>query len=217
MSLSCPLCRLNEIEEFHRDENRAYWQCENCQFVYVPVEDHLSKLDEKAVYDFHENSPDDLAYRSFLSRLADPLLQQIAPNSFGLDFGSGPGPTLSVMLEEAGHRVKIYDPFYADDSTVFDLEYDFITATEVVEHLRDPGMEFQRLWECLKPGGTLGVMTQLLTDPSMFPTWHYIRDPTHIGFYSLACFEWLAEFLDADFKHVAKNVILFFKRDSETF
>jgi len=32
---------------------------------------------------------------------------KIAPISLGLDFGSGPGPTLSLMLEEQGHRVAI--------------------------------------------------------------------------------------------------------------
>ena len=31
------------------------------------------------------------------------------------------------------------------------------TATEVVEHLRHPGKELDRLWSLLKPGGNLGI------------------------------------------------------------
>jgi len=52
-----------------------------------------------------KNSPDDPRYRAFLSRLFIPLNERIAPESCGLDFGSGPGPTLSVMFEEQGHTM----------------------------------------------------------------------------------------------------------------
>ena len=137
----------------------------------------------------------------------------LAPRSTGLDFGAGPGPTLSVMLSEAGHRVRIYDPFYADHPEVFTQRYDFITATEVLEHLRRPGRELQRLWHCLKPGGVLGVMTKLVRDRAAFARWHYISDPTHVCFFSTATFRWLADRWRSALTFADKDVILMVKPD----
>lgn len=57
------------------------------------------------------------------------------------------------MFEEAGHEMAIFDKFYAPDSKVFRKRYDFITATEVLEHLKKPKVELNRLWALLPPGG----------------------------------------------------------------
>ncbi|MBT6026512.1 MAG: hypothetical protein HOG96_00440, partial [Porticoccaceae bacterium] len=100
---SCPLCCNDNLADYHCDKHRYYLQCKRCSLVSVPRQFHLSSEAEKEVYDQHQNNLNDQGYRKFLSRLADPLLEKLAPNSFGLDFGSGPGPTLSLMLEEKGH------------------------------------------------------------------------------------------------------------------
>ena len=78
--------------------------------VYVPSRYWLTQEDEKAVYDLHQNDPDDRGYRKFLSRLSAPLLQKLPPNQWGLDFGCGPGPALPDLLKAGGHRVDLYDP-----------------------------------------------------------------------------------------------------------
>ena len=80
----------------------------------------------------------------------------LAPESCGLDFGSGPKPTLSVMFEEAGHCMTTFDYFYENVPSAFERQYDFITATEVVEHLHNPKEELERLWACLKQGRETG-------------------------------------------------------------
>ena len=139
---------------------------------------------------------------------------RLAPHSHGLDFGAGPGPTLSVIFEEAGHRMTIYDPFYAPDQAVFNHQYNFITATEVVEHLRDPQMELGRLWGCLKSGGTLGIMTKLALDIDAFARWHYKNDLTHICFFSRETFAWLAERWGINLVFIGKDVILFQKMNN---
>lgn len=90
-----------------------------------------------------------------------------------MDFGCGLGPTLSKMFEEAGFSVNIYDVFYAEDKTVLEQQYHFISATEVVEHLFEPGKVLKQLWQQLLPGGTLGLMTKLVIDPQAFAGWHY--------------------------------------------
>jgi hypothetical protein len=129
----CPLCHTTDISIFARHPERDYVRCGFCQLIFVPPSQYLSAKDEKAQYDRHKNHPDDPAYRAFLSRMFLPLQHRLKAASYGLDFGSGPGPTLSLMFEEAGHTVNIYDHFYAPDSSTFTHSYDFITATEVVD------------------------------------------------------------------------------------
>ncbi|CAM3560330.1 class I SAM-dependent methyltransferase [Halomonas lysinitropha] len=212
MMLTCPLCASSDTEHFHRDVRRDYHRCRHCSLVFVPPAQRLGPAEERAVYDQHENSPDDPGYRRFLSRLFDPLRERLRPGARGLDFGSGPGPTLSVMFEEAGHPMAIYDPFYALDTRVLERSYDFITATEVVEHLFAPGRELARLVDRLPSGGWLGLMTKRVTDPSAFARWHYLLDPTHVVFFSEATFVWLADHLDMRVEFPAADVALLQRR-----
>ncbi|SFH83587.1 Methyltransferase domain-containing protein [Modicisalibacter xianhensis] len=211
MPLSCPLCGEMHILPFHRDSRRDYWRCQTCQLVFVERGQHLSSADEKAVYDNHENSPEDLGYRRFLSRLFTPLNERLAPGARGLDFGCGPGPTLSVMFEEAGHAMALYDVYYAPDPQVLEDSYDFITASEVIEHLAEPGRVIPRLASRLVPGGWLGLMTKRVQSREAFAGWHYILDPTHVSFFSEATFEWLASHLDMQVEFPAADVVLLHK------
>lgn len=210
----CPLCADSRIGEFDEDRFRSYLCCNVCRLIFVPCEYHVSPSDEKAEYDLHENSPDDPGYRKFLGRLFEPMNDRLAAGSTGLDFGSGPGPTLSVMFEEAGHNVSIYDPFYAPDETPLTRQYDFVTASEVVEHFRNPADDLQRLWSCVKPGGLLGIMTKRALDQASFANWHYKNDPTHVSFFSRETFNWLAELWRARLTVVGSDVILLAKLGS---
>ncbi len=207
-TIRCPLCS-SSAEDYHQDKSRAYFQCPNCRLVFVPPGSFLSAEEEKARYDLHQNSPDDTGYRKFLSRMFLPMSSRLAMGSRGLDFGCGPGPTLSIMFEELGHPMAIYDPFYAADETVLEIEYDFITATEVVEHLQSPKQSLNRLWRCVKPGGHLGIMSKLVIDQEVFADWHYKNDDTHICFYSEETFVWLAREWQTEPSFVGKDVILF--------
>ncbi len=211
LNLTCPLCQSTDGIPFYHD-HRSYFRCPACSLVFVPPEQFLSLEEEKAQYDLHENSANDPGYRCFLNRLSTPLSEHIQSNSTGLDFGSGPGPTLSLMFEEAGHSMRIYDYFYAPDTKALTQSYDFITATEVLEHLHDPHYELNRLWSCLKPGGVLGIMTKRVIDQESFRHWHYKNDPTHICFFSIETFNWLARYWDATFSAPEKDVVIFTKQ-----
>jgi hypothetical protein len=207
-TLHCPLCDSSPVTDYHRDAVRSYLQCNQCQLVFVPRRFHLSQANEKEIYDRHQNSPEDSGYRFFLSRLLTPLLSHVTPNSEGLDFGSGPGPTLSLMLSEEGHNMAIYDPFYAPDTNVLKRTYDFITITEVAEHLSAPRLELDQLWGLLRPGGWLGIMTKLVIDEPAFAGWHYKNDPTHISFFSRETFKHLAQHWSTEVEFIGDDVIL---------
>ncbi len=204
----CPLCGSRRSVHFHRDPRREYWRCRICRLVFVPPVFHLDAQAEKAEYDRHQNLTEDPGYRRFLFRLAGPLATRLSPGSRGLDFGAGPGPALAAMLTEAGHDVCLYDPFFVNDPAVLDGRYDFVTATEVLEHLRRPGPELDRLYRLLKPGGHLGIMTKRVIDRERFARWHYIRDPTHVCFFSRQTFTWLTDRWCAGLDIVDRDVII---------
>ena len=188
---------------------RPYWRCRNCALVFVPPAVRVDATTEKARYDQHQNDPADPRYCRFLSRLADPLIATVPRGAVGLDFGSGPGPALGAMLTEAGLRVYLYDVFYAPDPAVWNRRYDFVSASEVIEHLYHPRAELNRLFSVLRPGGYLAVMTKLVGDHGAFTRSRYIRDPTHVCFYSAATCRWIARRWRATLELPATDVALF--------
>ena len=205
---TCPLCHHEETQAYFEDKVRSYLQCPQCQLVFVAPEQRLSSEREKAFYDLHENDPADAGYRRFLSRVYDPMIERLAPQSYGLDFGCGPGPTLSLMLEEAGHQVALYDIFFHPDKDVLNVTYDFMTATEVIEHLHDPHTVWQQWLNLVKPGGWIGLMTKMVKNVEAFAGWHYKSDLTHVVFFSRETFQFLAERDKLELEFIGNDVIL---------
>ncbi len=204
----CPLCHSDHTAAYFEDKHREYLQCDVCQLVFVNPQHRLSAEREKAFYDLHENDPGDTGYRRFLSRVCDPMLERLAPQSQGLDFGCGPGPTLSLMLEEAGHQVALYDIFFHPEQQALQTQYDFMTATEVIEHLHDPHQVWQQWLNLVKPGGWIGLMTKMVKGVEAFASWHYKNDLTHVVFFSRDTFQFLAERDKLELEFIGNDVIL---------
>ena len=171
---------------------RDYLRCDTCEATFLQPAQFLPPDAERAEYEQHQNLAEDAGYVGFLKRLADPLLQRLPPGSQGLDYRCGPGPVLAQLLREAGHAVRLYDPFFHPDPRTLEGPYDFITCTEVIEHFHVPAHEFKRLDQLLQPGGWLALMTCFQTDDARFAQWHYRRDPTHVVFYREATLAHLA-------------------------
>lgn len=131
------------------------------------------------------------------------------PAPRGWTTGQDPAPTTSVMLAERDFRVTNYDPFFAPQSEALQRQYDFITCTETVEHFARPAEEFAQLAALLRPGGWLGVMTQMVESDEAFPAWWCHRDPTHVCFYGAAAMQWIARRHGWRIESPAANVVLF--------
>jgi SAM-dependent methyltransferase len=207
MASECPLCA-SSSSKHHESAQRTFLRCDRCLLVFVPPQFHLSREEERAVYELHENDPADPRYRLFLSRLFTPLRKRLAGSARGLDFGCGPGRALSTMFRESGIACEDYDPFFANDPTLLTRTYDFITCTEVFEHLREPAAVIAQLFAMLRPGGILSVMTKRVTPDADFAAWHYIRDPTHIAFFADETFRFIGERHHATVTFESKDVVL---------
>lgn len=205
----CPLCRSRHVTPFAEVRSTRYFRCAVCDLTYMAPEQRPTLRQELDRYRTHRNDPADPRYRAFLGRLAAPLVKRLSRGAEGLDYGAGPGPTLSVMLEEQGFRMEVHDPFFAPNDHALQRSYDFITATETVEHFFFPGEEFGRLAGMLRPGAWLGVMTQILEDDRDFAEWHYVRDPTHVCFYHPRTMQWIAKAHRWTLERPRKDVVLF--------
>jgi len=216
MNETCPLCNHTPTQDFYQGPRRRYLCCPVCALIFVAREHLLSPNDEQARYDLHENDPQDPGYRNFLSQLVTPLLERLDPPPLsGLDYGSGPGPALAVMLGEQGYEISLYDPYYAPQPDVLERTYDFVTCTETMEHFYTPHKEWDILVKLVKPGGLLGIMTKLIDQPEKFPDSHYSKDDTHVSFFSRRTFSILAENDDLAVEFFGDNVVLFRKPEAE--
>lgn len=212
MSAACTLCH-SVATEFTRDKQRSYFKCSECELIFADPKAKIAETSEKEIYDLHQNDPSDDGYRRFLMLLTEPLLERVHAGAEGLDFGCGPGPTLNLMLEDAGIHMALYDIFYYPDKAPLQRRYDLVTCTEVVEHFNAPSASWPILVSLLKERAWLAVMTSLFTReaPEAFLAWQYKNDPTHVSFYTPKTMQWLANRFGLECEILSQRVIFFRK------
>jgi hypothetical protein len=209
---ACTLCGGDDVQPLVHVHGRAYFECTGaCGLIFMAPADRLTPDAERARYALHRNDAADVGYRAFLDRLCAPLSARLPAGARGLDYGSGPGPTLSVMLRERGFPTDDYDPFFAPDPRALERTYDFITCTETAEHFAAPAADFARLDGLLAVPGWLALMTEVRRDERDFAGWWYVRDPTHVSFYRPRTFAWIATAFGWTLESPAPNVALFRK------
>lgn len=189
----CPNCRTYSCQSFSQVSEKLYYKCQNCRLIFLDRSFLLSPSAEKKRYKLHNNSEDNLGYLNFLAPAKNAVKRYMPKFSEGLDFGCGPEPILSKQLGDLGFRMSYYDPFFFNDVGWRQKKFDFVTSTEVFEHLREPFDTLQDLNSVLKREGILVLMTELYTLERDFSGWYYKNDPTHISFYSKETIEWIAQ------------------------
>ena len=145
---------------------------------------YLSHQAERLRYEQHENSGQSPGYLQFLAPFVDFLSQNCPEGSRLLDFGSGPEPVLAQLLREKKYDVQIYDLFFAPREQVFQSDFDGIYLHEVIEHLKDPKAELEKLKKNLRPSAQIFIRTSLHQGTEFFRTWSYPKDVTHLHFFS---------------------------------
>lgn len=190
----CPLCAARDAARYHSGGERVFHRCDRCALIFLRADLRPRPLEEALRYLHHRNDPDD-GYVRFLRRLADPLLAVLddARSARGLDFGCGPTTVLADILTASGCRMVSYDPLFHPNDELLAESYDFVTSSEVMEHVHDPCAALDLFARLLRDGGTLALMTRFRNAETPFESWWYHRDLTHVSFYSADTMRWIAE------------------------
>jgi len=93
------------------------------------------------------------------------MLPFLHKDSVGLDFGCGPGPAISSMLKAEGISCANYDPIYFPIPL---RSYDFLFATECLEHFHSPLLSLIHINEIVFRKGHIGIMTETYQDLDKF-------------------------------------------------
>lgn len=208
----CKLCGTSTLLIKNPKTDKTYHKCSECEYIFMDEEFYIDESRERLHYDKHHNSFACLGYVEMFERLIAEFVP-LENIETALDFGCGEGEVLPILLEKNGVRCDRHDLFYFPKKVYEDKSYDLIVSTEVIEHLEKPLQVLEMLSSHLKQNAYLLLMTRFHPqNDKEFLEWFYIRDITHIGFFSLKTFEYLAKKLSLEIlKHNSKNTILFRK------
>ncbi len=198
--MTCPLCSA-PADWIDQSRNRDFYHCPVCRYIFVPAEQHLDSRSERERYLEHNNSLENAGYVRMFEEKLDLVAEHGPVGGSALDFGCGYEPVLKTLLEKRGYTASIYDPYFFPEwreEWETGRRFDWIISTETFEHLESPAKGLDRILRAIRPGGHLAIMTQFYPekngeyDAPAFANWYYRNDPTHIGFFGRATFEWLA-------------------------
>jgi len=218
----CPSSFLDEAVSASLGSTWRYYHCQTCDLIHRDRASYLTVVEERERYAMHENSEQlslnegENGYLRFLKPVLLEIEKRMPGGCRGLDFGCGPGPLLAQQLLRSGYQMSFYDPQFASDESVLRQAYDFVSCTEVLEHLKAPDTVLFQLLRLVSPDvidsqvlrlGTLFFMTGFhsfvplssINGPehimalANFRIWHYRRDPTHICFFSAKTFRYWAQ------------------------
>jgi hypothetical protein len=205
--VNCLLCHTSSFLNIDK-----VFDCAHCGLVFKNPENHFDLERDIKRYSTHNNSSDDSGYIDFLNNLVKPL-STFLPKSFSaIDFGCGPGPSLSILLSDLGGVVENYDPIFLKNDKALLQTFDVVTCSEVVEHFKKPDQDWNQLISLIKPNGLLAIMTLLISPDINYKSWWYKNDPTHVVFYSEATLIYLAKRFELDIIFNDKKSVIIFRK-----
>ena len=207
-SPTCPLCNSTSTL-FCEKPKHLYYKCNTCDGIFRPKDTFLTAEEEKAHYEKHNNDVFDERYQNFVSPIVNAVLHDFSPEAKGLDFGSGTGPVIAKMLIDKGYQVQNYDLFFANESSLLNEKYDYVSCCEVMEHFHQPYKEFELLKRLLLPNGKLYCKTEVYTNQKPFENWYYKDDFTHVFIYQPKTLEWIKEEFNFSNLIIKEKLIVF--------
>jgi SAM-dependent methyltransferase len=210
--MTCILCGSEKLVS-QVIEKKTYFSCATCELIFLNPEERLSQDDEKARYELHENDVLDSGYQAFVAPLFTQITQKVSKTAVGLDYGSGKDSAISYLLNQAGYKIRKFDPYFFVDCEALQRTYDYVVVCEVAEHFCYPDKQFEKLKKLLNPGGFLFIMTSLKTPQIDFTQWSYRRDVTHVCFYSEKTLVYLTKQFGFEVSHIElPNLVTFISK-----
>ena len=82
--MNCLICNETSALRFLTVDNKTYWKCEQCLLVFLDPKFRLSPSEERFRYQQHNNDIHDEYYRLFLSKLFNPIKENLKSDAFVL-------------------------------------------------------------------------------------------------------------------------------------
>jgi len=210
----CKICSASTTSINDNKKKLIYYRCTSCGFIYLDDTFMVDEHREKKQYDQHNNSLENEGYvamfETFINDVIAPYLKNIQT---ALDFGSGPEPVFSKLLERRGLKVDIYDFYFSPKKVYEHKKYDLISSTEVFEHLSRPMEILEELVSSLNNNAYVALMTKFPpSNDEEFLAWWYRRDPTHISFFTPKSFEVMAKALGLKVLKILDNNVVVFQK-----
>lgn len=210
--MNCSLCSNSQLSLFYDSSLHRFFSCDGCAALIRDPATYLDKKQELERYLTHNNDVEDTGYQNFVQPVVNQVLEHfMADRHLGLDYGAGPGPVITKLLNDKGYKLNLYDPFFWPDTAVLKKSYDYIVCCEVMEHFNNPKEEFAKLFKLLKPGGQLICKTDLYNSDINFEKWYYKNDPTHVIIYQIATLDWICQNFGWNKVAVNERTIVFYK------
>ncbi len=222
----CSLCDSLDLNALKHQNvpQKSYFHCQNCDLIFMEEKDQVSLEAEKARYKDHQNFEDNEGYVQFLQKLVKPLTGILRSSDFSfnsnrltknlselkaLDYGCGPQPVLGKLFSGLGLTVENFDPYFFPREFLETDKWELILSTEVWEHFRQPKKEIAKQLQFLKTSGILGIMTHFHQGANHFSDWWYVRDLTHVVFYSQKTIQWIATQFQLKILYESNPVVIF--------
>ena len=187
----CKICGLTTNDVVYN--KISYKKCPNCDFLCKTDEFIVDSKKECERYQHHDND-DNNGYLVYQTNFYEMIKDYLGTTS--LDFGCGNNHILANIISKQGIESSYYDLYFYPNSDYKTKKYDSIILEEVIEHLYDPIAILKELYPLLNTNGVFIIRTNLLKDGLNLNNWWYLRDITHISFFSEKTFVKISEFLN---------------------
>ena len=182
----CKICKKNSKNL--QVGKLQYAFCDECCFLEKMPNHFLSDELEMKRYQLHDNDGNN-EYIKYQKKFAEEIMPFLGNRI--LDFGCGESHTLATIL-----NASYYDKFFYPNRKPLESRYDSIILEEVIEHLKEPLEELMDLSKVLNDSGNLIIRTRFLNEDTDLSNWWYLRDQTHVCFFSYQTFEKICELLN---------------------